>query len=290
MGRKVKFSKVKTNERMSSPDEKNISPFLEEDTQDVVIWDHDDDGSVSSDLSSVLSSLTGTQVKAPRTPKHTLTGVDEKADDEEKGSEDPLVPDQPEVFPDDDVTPKQANHISISLQSLLSFGKGDGNRSIKSLENPKRGHRVYFLWGTIFIVVVIVIVVASVMTLRRNGAQRMGPLEDDAEAELNPREKAIMEILESASVNGLKTPESPQFKAKEFILHTDSLKLTPAGDSESHDRILQRFALVTFYYSTYGAEKWKENNWLEGDECANLYWTGISCNDEDKVRAISFGK
>jgi hypothetical protein len=293
MGRKVKLSlssKAKRKERMLPSNENNISPFLEEDTQDVVGWDHDDDGSESSDLSSVLSSLTGTQVKVPRTAKPTLTGVDEKTSDEEKGNEDPLIPDQPEVFPDDDVTRKQSNHLPKTFFSMLSFGKGDGTRSIKSLENPKKSSRFYFLWGSLFVIVLIVVVVASVMTSKRNGARGSGSLEDDAETGLNPREKAIIEILESASPDSLHTLDSPQYKAKEFILYSDSLKLTPSGDSANHDRILQRFALAVFYYSTGGSEKWKENNWLLGDECSNLYWTGISCNDEDKVRALSFGK
>ena len=72
-------------------------------------------------------------------------------------------------------------------------------------------------------------------------------------------------------------------------MHSDALKLTPS-EEVSDARIVQRYVLAVFYFSTNGIEGWSRNNWLFGDECENLYWTGLSCNDEGQVRAISFGK
>jgi Leucine-rich repeat (LRR) protein len=68
-------------------------------------------------------------------------------------------------------------------------------------------------------------------------------------------------------------PASPQSQAREWLV-SDSVSV-----EASVDQVLQRFALVTLYFSTNGAT-WAPSTWLVGQECG---WHGIECNSENIV-------
>ncbi len=268
--------------------EENISPFLEEDQQDDQ-WECDD-LSASSSVSSVLSSLTGTLSRSARKPP--IQGIEEeKAEDVEHGAEeqDPTASRSAKAVLPSPATSKTYSDRGIkTMVAVMSMGKGDGSRPIKASQS-KRTRRFYYTWGAVLLIVIAGIVAISVVLSTRQPSQGSARTEDDADAKLNPREKALLEIFKTVSSEGLHDIDSPQYKAREYIMHSDALKLTPS-EAVSDSRIAQRYALAVFYYSTNGPDTWAENNWLFDDECENLYWTGISCNDDGHVRAIAFGK
>ena len=250
-------------------------------------WECDDASQASgtsSVLSSMLSSLTGTRAKDFTAP--SVVRIDEeRAFGENRSRKDPLASSSPKLETEVESSPAAPGGLK-PLFAAFSLGKGDGSRAIKT-SAPKRSRRVYFIWGAIALIIIAAIIAVSVTLSKSSGSNSTGTT--DTDATLNPREKALLEIFQNVSSEGLHDLESPQYKAREFIFHADPLNLTPSN-SVSNDRIAQRYALAVFYFSTNGESTWAENNWLQGEECENLYWTGISCNDNSEVRAISFGE
>jgi hypothetical protein len=110
------------------------------------------------------------------------------------------------------------------------------------------------------------------------------------EAPLTDRQQLMHDII-SMRVSGdaLQDFASPQSQARRWLLFEDTLWLSPIS-SFKIERIIQRYALATFYFSTDGPNSWKDNNWMDGDECSGNFWDGISCNENDEIRAIAFGK
>ena len=104
------------------------------------------------------------------------------------------------------------------------------------------------------------------------------------------RQRAIDAIIKKASTEeALKTKDSPQFKARQWLLNKDTLALDPSMGAPDA-QIIQRYSLATFYFSTGGDTTWKSNNWLEGGECDEGHWDHIDCNENKEVRALAFGK
>jgi hypothetical protein len=272
-----------TKTKMTSKDE-NISPFLEEDPQENEQWECDD-VSDSSSISSVLSSLTGTLSRAAR--KQPIKGIkEEKADDVEQGSDDPLASERT-VLPSTDASRTSSGGGGKNMVTIMAKDTIDGSQPNKASQ-IKRSRRRYLILGVVLLIVVSCIVTISVVLSQGSGSQGNEAVEDDADAKLSPREKALLAIFNTVSTEGLHQFGTPQDKAREYIVYSDALKLTPS-ELVSDSRIAQRYALAVFYFSTNGMESWAENNWLFGDECENTFWTGISCNDDGQVRAISFG-
>jgi hypothetical protein len=111
--------------------------------------------------------------------------------------------------------------------------------------------------------------------------------EEGTKSSLTVRQKAIQDILARITDEDiLNDPTTPQYRARQWLLFRD-------GENKrtiTEDGLVQRYALITFYFSTGGEEAWKENNWLKGNECDGTFWRGLSCNSEGEVRALFFGK
>jgi hypothetical protein len=110
------------------------------------------------------------------------------------------------------------------------------------------------------------------------------------EAPLTDRQQLMHDTIMGVSGDeALQDTASPQSQARKWLLFEDILWLSPISSFTSN-RIIQRYALATFYFSTDGPNSWKENNWMKGDECEGDFWDGISCNEYNEIRAIAFGK
>jgi hypothetical protein len=93
----------------------------------------------------------------------------------------------------------------------------------------------------------------------------------------------LVELLSSVSSDGgdaLRTPSTPQNEAYEWI-RTDM-----KGSNYSHQKIIQRYALATFYHRTQGDSSWdRSEDWLtEADECD---WKFVSCNARAGVETLN---
>jgi hypothetical protein len=115
------------------------------------------------------------------------------------------------------------------------------------------------------------------------------------------RERLISEYLADITDGVSNVDGSPQFKAKMWLLYDDKLNLSlPIYASEElmrvvQERIKQRYALATLYYSMGIGEGGVLKGWLEGDECRfvgdyDKAWDGVDCDEEGEVRALAIGK
>mmetsp|Transcript_29366 Transcript_29366/g.32510 ORF Transcript_29366/g.32510 Transcript_29366/m.32510 type:complete len:729 (+) Transcript_29366:372-2558(+) len=183
------------------------------------------------------------------------------------------------------------NRRSDSMLTLKPARGTSAERDIFSRSKPSN-YRLSMRWGALGVITAIIII-ASVLVASNKGSKKLNHDELEQErkeveqVKLTPREQALMKIFRTVSTDGLEKKDTPQYQAKEWIFDSDQLKLT-ALETIGDERIIQRYVLAVFYYSTNGPESWKSNNWLEGDECSNLCWTGINCNDDNIVQAISF--
>jgi len=103
------------------------------------------------------------------------------------------------------------------------------------------------------------------------------------------RNEGISSILETmTAVNVLADVNSPQYKAAQWLVNEDTFAACP----ENLARLVQRYALAAFYYST-GGDDWNfcsasDENCSRaflggGDECT---WYGVNCNQFQKVKEL----
>ena len=242
-------------------------------------WKLPDDVSVDSgDVSCLTAGETNTSQRALKSFEGSLN-VDELKHDVERGRptySSPRVLGGRRTRMDSKAT--KSTHSSLTMHFV---------------SNPRR--RRLFLWATLAFALLVGVVVTLVLLVGQHGNKKKNSTPTDPKAEtdayvlLSPREEALIEILNQVSPIGFDDKESPQFKAKEWLLHNDSMQLTPSATT-TNERIVQRYALAVFFYATDGPNSWSKNNWLIGDECSNQFWTGMSCDDDKKIRAIAFGK
>jgi hypothetical protein len=209
------------------------------------------------------------------------------------------VPDNESLGGDDSASSSMVS--SITRQSLatnraresLSKGrKSDVEGGVPVTEGPLeqvtapdsklpfwQRNKKYIILGVIGMLIVVIAVVVSVVVTG-----------DDGSDGSPSREEALTDIMSTVSTDeSLSTEGTPQFKANEWLIKVDSLKLTPS-ETVTDERVLQRYSLAVLYYATGGPDSWNPNSWLTGDECSGQYWTGISCDDDRRVRAMAFGK
>lgn len=115
------------------------------------------------------------------------------------------------------------------------------------------------------------------------------------------REKIIGAYLSTLTDGESNIVDSPQHQAKMWLLYEDKLNLhlpsygSDALKSAVAERIKQRYALATVYFSMGVGEGGVVKGWLEGDECQFVgdygrNWDGVACNDMGEVRALALGK
>ena len=107
------------------------------------------------------------------------------------------------------------------------------------------------------------------------------------------RDDEVEAIIRSITDDGvLDNADSPQSKAMNWLLFEDSSLVCPGARS----KVIQRYALTVFYYST-GGDEWifcsndervpctsNEARFLStSDECG---WYGVSCNELERVNAL----
>lgn len=136
--------------------------------------------------------------------------------------------------------------------------------------------------GGIGVLLIVIVVVISVTVTGRDT--------NEEAAQTTARDQALTDIMSTVSSSqALSDPSSPQYMAKEWMINDDPLQLTPS-ETVTDQRIVQRYALAVFYFATGGPESWNPNSWMAGNECSGQFWIGLSCDDNDEVRAMAFGK
>jgi len=77
--------------------------------------------------------------------------------------------------------------------------------------------------------------------------------------------------------------ETNQWKARTWLIEKDyqNTIITPIN-SEDQDRLIQRYALMTMYFS-FGGKESRGIDWIAGDECDSKI---IKCNDFNSIRVL----
>lgn len=123
------------------------------------------------------------------------------------------------------------------------------------------------------------------------------------ECQITEREREILifgildQVADSALIRDISTPQG---MAADFIIHQDARRLCP-----DNAKIIQRWVTATVYFST-GGDDWIKCSALGSDPCGTekpfvnktaflssfneCQWAGISCNFQECVTEIEFGK
>jgi len=233
-------------------------------------------------------------------------------DDLEWENRTPAFPSEPQVVGDSTSTSHQP---TVVLDGHLP-DEGEGNGSEETMvidgvrerktadeEHARKRKKIMMIGSCIFVVVVIVAAIGSVIGARTTGASS-GERDDPTRAVVSQAEQneAIVEFLiEASTVANLTFAEgTPEAMATDWIVREDPLQIKAVGP-----RLVQRFALVLFYFQTTraGTTKWTRCNppsddsvdaciadqgevrWLSGaSECD---WFGIACNQSNEVTGVA---
>lgn len=169
--------------------------------------------------------------------------------------------------------------------SSSSNDSDSDDSSYDSIDEQKKRRKpyVYAVMALVSIVLLVGIITLSVVVFGgKKGTQYSTPI-------LTARQEALHNIIKAVVDSNLLTdPESPQYRAHQWLLYEDSLGLAPASGA-SRERVLQRYALAAFYFATGGPQSWKGNTWMEGDECEED-WDGVGCTDDGIIHVLSMSK
>ena len=174
-----------------------------------------------------------------------------------------------------------------SLSSLFPpaslLDEDDADRSwhngISGLKPKDKKRQRWYLFLSVTGLLVITGCLIYVMASNKNNK-----LVKETEPNLTNQQQAMHDlIVKVTDASILKNPNSPQYHARRWLLFRDR-------DSISDEaKIIQRYVLACFYFSTGGNEKWKESNWMSGSECGENPWSGLSCTSDGVVRALVLG-
>ena len=161
----------------------------------------------------------------------------------------------------------------------------DDDSSYDSIDDMKKRRKpyIYAAIGVVSLMLLGGIIALSVVIFgEKNGDKSAMPI-------LTARQESLHNIIKTVVPSDVLTnAETPQYRAHQWLLYEDSLGLAPASGA-SRDRVIQRYALAAFFFSTGGPRSWKSHNWLDGDECAEE-WDGLGCTDDGLVHVISLSK
>ena len=136
-------------------------------------------------------------------------------------------------------------------------------------------------------------------TLRPTSAPTTVPSSTPTMAPTINRLEVLLSVFNRTNVAALSDPLSPQYRALDWIANYDpnpfpivnfeEEESTAAGTTNTSPKTLEyiaeRYALVTFYYSTGGDNGWwTVDDWLsEQNHCD---WFGIACSGDGKIISI----
>jgi cell division protein FtsL len=191
----------------------------------------------------------------------------------------------PQLFPK---TTYERNEVNLMTMDAASDLSGKSESRTEKTEGPPELHiedlslnigkprrRKVFWYTFIFITLLMIGSVIAVAIVLAN------------KEKLTPVQQEISDIVTTISGQDVVANKySPQRKAYTWMVHEDKMfadKTVPLN----RDAVVQRYVLAVFYFATNG-QLWIDNNWLKGGECSDM-WTGLKCNNQDQVLAISLG-
>lgn len=161
------------------------------------------------------------------------------------------------------------------------------NRRDSSIHKPRKASTVWIIMGvtTILVIGAVVAVAIAVFGGKNNVKSEKIPIV------LTQRQQRLKDIVANVSspavIDDLSTPQG---KATNWLLFDDQLWLNP-GEGTSEQRVIQRYALAVFFFSTGESVALRGGGWLSGEECGAKPWSGLNCYPEKNlVRSLAIGK
>ena len=152
---------------------------------------------------------------------------------------------------------------------------------------PRKASIVWIIMGvtTILVIGAVVAVAIAVFGGDSNNSSEQVPIV------LTQRQQRLKDIVATVSDPAIIEDQStPQGKATNWLLFDDQLWLNP-GHGTSEQRVIQRYALAVFFFSTGDSVALRGGGWLSGEECAAKPWFGLNCYPEENlVRSLAIGK
>ena len=172
--------------------------------------------------------------------------------------------------------------VTIPLRDVAGDANSRQTSNVTYFTKPRRS------WCLIVLAVVSILLVGAVIAV---SVVVFGNKSKNSTADDSPtREQELDRIIYSISdPDTLGDERTPQYKARQWMLNEDSI-FADKTVSFSDEKMIQRYVLAVFYYSTNGPTSWESNNWLAGPECQEPVWNGLGCNGNGEVRALGFGK
>jgi hypothetical protein len=194
----------------------------------------------------------------------------------------PVVVHEDHTFSDENASESDSGDDSDESDSDESDSSADSYDGIE--KRKRRKPYVYAVLGIVSIMLVVGVIVLSVVVFGgKNGSDRSQTVI------LTARQESLNNIIHSnVDADMLKDPETPQYRAHQWLLYEDPLGLDPDSGA-SNERVVQRYSLAVFYFATGGPETWKSNNWMTGNECEDD-WNGVGCTDDGVVHVLSLSK
>jgi Leucine-rich repeat (LRR) protein len=87
--------------------------------------------------------------------------------------------------------------------------------------------------------------------------------------------------LPQHTLDSLRNKSSPQYRAYEWVTKIDQVPLLEVPDEAKLElrleRMKQRFALASLFFSTGGSSRWKKNRWWLNSTSNECQWSGCCC-------------
>ncbi len=198
------------------------------------------------------------------------------------------------------ITAMQQGGMSSTLDpSLASVQEGASSATpvdqqrFRPLKSRKAQH---FLLGVLFLATTGVLVAFFLVLFKNqkslsNAKRTTEPPRKDAPPTPPPRPnrqahlEAITSLLETsglATPSSFLEPTSPRTRALDWLVYQDQT-LTRLDTAAHKHRLLQRYTLILFAFST-GVELWQTiNPWIEMVQTQECSFAGIDCNSEGQV-------
>ena len=129
--------------------------------------------------------------------------------------------------------------------------------------HEKHRFRVYSLLGCALLIIVTACSIGTVTVLKKNKYEidsipSMAPTCSRCTSEFD--EQLVLEV----GAEKLKDPTSPEYMAKQWIIHEDEMELDP-----TEKNFIQRFWMATFYFDTHRLSDWRSCNRQSPDPLLN---------------------
>ena len=169
--------------------------------------------------------------------------------------------------------------VAASLPRALEVDVGE--ETAHEAERKARTKRLTFVCGSLGLVMLLMVVLLLVFLRPVNTTMETDEANDEEglerETEFQLAQNNLIKILPSYTVDAIESSsDSPPSLAYQWLRNDTALASYPEW------RLIQRFALATFFYATEGPKRWKNNtHWLsyDHDECDWFAQSHPGCKD-----------